>query len=291
VSDPKRLLGTGSDFERAVLGSALGDEAPPHLRKKLVVALGVGGAAVGTSTAAGAAAATTTKWIASMGLGKMVAVAAVSGGLIVGVAATAKHVEASRARAVASARLAEATIAPRRGPFAATLSGNPAAPSATAAPHESAPLGEAFPPSAPSAAPSTPSAPASLSMRPSRARPLERAVLTPSPVVAATPTPPMPAPAPARSDALLGELALLDRANAAMQIGDVSTALARLDEHDATYSAGPLAAESLALRIEAHAARKDAARVRELVDAFAARYPGHPYTHRLRALVRNGAAE
>jgi len=81
------------------------------------------------------------------------------------------------------------------------------------------------------------------------------------------------------------EVAALDAARAALAAGDPDAALEALDRHDRAFPRGDLGPESLATRIEAYAARHDAARVTELSARFRDEYPTHPFAARLAAIV------
>ena len=92
------------------------------------------------------------------------------------------------------------------------------------------------------------------------------------------------APAKTTGD-LVSELALLDVARRALDSSDTSHALTTLDRHDLEFAHGDLAPESLALRIEVYAQRRDDGKVRELGQSFLAQYPTHPQSRRVRALI------
>jgi outer membrane protein assembly factor BamD (BamD/ComL family) len=81
------------------------------------------------------------------------------------------------------------------------------------------------------------------------------------------------------------ELARVDQARTALAQGDVARAIERLDRHDLDVPRPELAAEVLRLRVEAYAQRGDRVRVRALAEAFLLRYPAHPMTAHIRALL------
>src|SRR5262249_36945392 len=66
-----------------------------------------------------------------------------------------------------------------------------------------------------------------------------------------------PAPAADPASALKSEIAVLDRARAALRAKDSATALAELDRHRLEFPGGALAQEATVLRIEALVARGD----------------------------------
>lgn len=265
MSDPKRLLEGGTELEMAVLGSARGDTPPRDLDRRVYAALGVGAAAVGlgmapTTTAAAAKGAPLLLSGVS-GLAKWIAIALLGGVAVVG-AATAAHVRSASRPAL---------IAPSSG--AATAAETVARYGGGLGPALSSPAVVAPPPSAnpdvPSGAPS-PSKPAAPVVVPSP---------MPSPVALAAPA------ASARPDDLAEELSVLERARGALDAKDSARTIAELDRHDLAYPHGGLAAEALALRIEAYAQRGDDARVTELAGRFLSAYPSHPYARHLGSRV------
>jgi outer membrane protein assembly factor BamD (BamD/ComL family) len=86
------------------------------------------------------------------------------------------------------------------------------------------------------------------------------------------------------TDSLPAELRLIDEAKDALTAGDTARVIERVDRYDLAFPSPHLAAEALALRIEAYALRHDRARVQSLSDAFLASYPQHPVAARVRLL-------
>jgi TolA-binding protein len=77
------------------------------------------------------------------------------------------------------------------------------------------------------------------------------------------------------------ELAILDRARAALASGDATRALSALDEHAARFPRGTLSAEAAVLRIEAVARTGDTDTARRLAHAFLADHAASPYAARV----------
>ena len=102
---------------------------------------------------------------------------------------------------------------------------------------------------------------------------------TPGPFPSAT----RPVP---REPTLSEELAALDRARSALASSRPTEALSLLEDHDARFPRGALAAETTVLRVEALLGAGDAASARSLADRFVATNPESPYVPRLRSLSR-----
>jgi hypothetical protein len=257
MTDPKRLLEAGTDLEVAVVAAARLDTPPDDLQRKLHVTLGVGGAALG----AGAATTTTTKAapLLATAAAKFLAGAVLVGAVVLTVGLVERRSVTTSSGAPAGAMAAPPSVSPLVSP--SLVSPSPSASFvADPAPAATVPVVDV------SALPV-----AATAAMPPRAR-------------ATRPTPPASSEERPPAPGLAGELVLLDGARAALAAGDAGATLARLDDHDRQYPGGALAAEALALRIEAHAKAKDTAQVEELVALFAARYPHHPYLNRVRAL-------
>jgi outer membrane protein assembly factor BamD (BamD/ComL family) len=84
---------------------------------------------------------------------------------------------------------------------------------------------------------------------------------------------------------LPAETAALDRARAALNLGQASVGLAELARYEAAFPRGMLRPESMVLKVEALVMAGDRARARELALAFIAAHPQSPHTGRLRSLV------
>jgi hypothetical protein len=81
------------------------------------------------------------------------------------------------------------------------------------------------------------------------------------------------------------ELALLERAQGALNAGEVHYAVAILDSYAERFPAGDMRDEAVVLRIEALARAGDHAQASQLADAFLAHAPESPYAARIRSLV------
>jgi len=110
--------------------------------------------------------------------------------------------------------------------------------------------------------------------------------------------PPAPPPAPDETAAaveappppidprrLAAEVALLDRARAAVAAHDTAGALALLDEHRRSFGDGALVAEAEVVRIEALVAAHRTAEAAGLGRAFLTRFPHSPLAARVRSLI------
>ncbi len=90
-------------------------------------------------------------------------------------------------------------------------------------------------------------------------------------------------PRPAAS--LGDEIAVLDRARAALRDGDPSTALRLVDEHDARFHGDTFALEASVLRIDALDALGRAAAALALADRFLAAHPNTPMSQHVRSVA------
>jgi outer membrane protein assembly factor BamD (BamD/ComL family) len=95
--------------------------------------------------------------------------------------------------------------------------------------------------------------------------------------------PPGPVGKPERR--LSDELRLLDEAHAALGSGDTASCLSLLDQHDRDFPTPALAAEALALRVEAQARRGDRAAAARLASQFLAAYGDRPEAQRVRSVL------
>ncbi|HEU0033444.1 MAG TPA: hypothetical protein VFQ53_22585 [Kofleriaceae bacterium] len=110
----------------------------------------------------------------------------------------------------------------------------------------------------------------------------------PAPVETVEPAPPAPpAPPPVQIDTrrLAAEVAVLDRARAALRAGDGTAALAALDEHAREFSDGALVAEAEVVRIETLIHNRQSAAARERAASFLSRFPQSPLARRVRSLL------
>jgi hypothetical protein len=268
MNDPKRLLEEGTELEARLLSSAIDDAPRAGLGRKVHLALGIGGAAIGTGTATTTAAAAASKvppLLASLGVAKWIGIVAVGTGAVASVAVVHRR-----------ASTVESTSVEAPGAMERPAPGAPAVRTAPEPETRSAAPAEVTPPPAPIAA--GPPAP-DPRVGPSGGRQ--------APVAA--PGPPAVAPPKAPAPELAGELALLDRAHAALDSGDTQLALATLDRHDLEYMNGGLAPEALLLRIKAYARRHDDVKVTELGARFLSSYAGHPEAPQVAEMMKASA--
>jgi hypothetical protein len=285
---------SASAFERALLQSADRDAPNEHAFAKTAVALGVGGALVGTAGNAVANAGTAT-WVTLM-LKPMLMGA--MGGLVV---------------AVSAHRLSAPSEAPRPAP----VSYVPSAPRGELPLRETAtpPSQAAFEDESPSGAASehpkgwdfaiskstlTPPAPRATSSAPSRAEsPIPREAgktLNPPAEIPSVPpslaTPPAPEHvAPNASGSIASEVSTIDRARHALRDGRPSDALHELDVYRAAWPSGVLATEAAVLRIEAHLALGDRESGIRAARQFLSVNPKGRYAARVRELFNPSELE
>jgi hypothetical protein len=264
MTDPKRMLEGGTELEARLLGSALDDAPAKGLGLRVQAALGVSGIAIGagTATTTAAAASKAAPLLMSIGVAKWVGIVAIGTGAVVG-AAVVHHEAESQQGSVRS-------VSP--GVNAAT-------PALTARRLDTVPSSIPDIPPIPLLPP--PLAPAPTLAPPPVAQ--DRVALPPPPPGARAE---MPAET---AEELVSELALLDRAHRALDSGDTQLALSTLDRRDLEFVHGDLAPESVALRIEAYAQRRDGVKVRELGQSFLSRYPTHPQARRVQSLMDESA--
>ena len=259
MSDPKRLLTDGSDFERAMLEAWEAERPSAAARERVLAIVGAGaivgiGATAAASGAAGAAVrggASIAKWIAVGALA-----IATTAATIAFVRHDSRHRDVHAVSGLASTHAAS----------------TPPAIDSAPAPLETAPL-ETAPaiasPAIPDAIPSPASlAPAISAKRPASPRASQKN--DPSVAIAAS---------------LNAQIAWLDRARRAIEAGDPATALHLLDDYRATYPEGTLSQEAELLRIEALIAGGQRAAAESLATRFIAAHPSSPHARRIRELV------
>jgi hypothetical protein len=272
--------GGGSKLERLVASSVRDEEPSPRLRRQIerAVGLGVGVTAASANAHVGAkalGAAKTIRAAVSLALRKWVAVAAVAGATA-GTGAYLHSVsgegsgESPKGRAAATAaKVMPAVSTPAISEGAA----------ASPRPPELAPIPP--PLAAPVPAPPPPAEPTA------RARAAAASTVAshaPNGALPAGPEASFVATAPARSASLSDELHLLDEAHAALGAGDVSRAVAILDQHDRDFAAPMLAPEVLALRVEASVKRDDRT-TEDLASRFLALYGDRPEAQHIRSIL------
>jgi hypothetical protein len=261
MTDPRRLVEEGTELEMRLLASALEDAPGRGLERRVQAAVGIGSIAVGAGTASTtAAAASKAIPLFSLVVAKWVGIVAIGTGAVVGVA----------------------IVRPKAGLQHAPIgSGSPTRPRGAA-------LGAAMAASPSNAAqPLVPAiAPVAISPPVSPPATLDRAGVasTTNHSQAPAASPSAGVPTETTTD-LVSELAMLDSAHKALDSSDTQLALATLDRHDLEFAHGDLAPESLVLRIEAYAQRRDGAKVRELGQTFLSRYPSHPQSGRVQLLI------
>ena len=271
MSDPLRLLDDPdtSPLGRSLLSSATTDAPDADNHARIAKRLGIAAGALVSTTAAntGAAAAASALWW------KIGLVVVALGGLTV-------------------------IAVMRSTPEAST----PPAPSASPAPSAI----QTPPPAPPAAHTETPPPPAVHTVLPAPA-PVQTAAVRPrvkdvrkapepppAPAVEPAPSPAAPpAPAPATIDPrrLAAEVALLDRARAALASGDIAAALVALDEHRTSFTDGVLTAEADVLTIEALLQKGDDAAAADHARTFLTTFPHSPLTKRVRSLLARATKE
>jgi hypothetical protein len=267
MTDPKRLLEEGTELETRLLASALDDAPGRELERRVQAVVGIGGIAMGAGTASTtAAAASKAIPLLSLGVAKWVGIVAIGTGAMVGAAIVHPRAALRHApvRSVSSTRPTGAAVGPA---MAATP------------PNAAQPLVPAIPLISPPALPPATWDQAAVASTTNHPQALAQPLAASSSAVVPTET----------TTDLVSELAMLDSAHKALDSSDTQLALATLDRHDLEFAHGDLAPESLALRIEAYAQRRDGAKVRELGQSFLSRYPAHPQSRRVQLLMYGSA--
>lgn len=270
MTDPRRLAEEGDELERSLLAHWQSERPSPEARAKLLAMVGV---AASTATVAGAAATGLTTAGASVapkaagGAGLLVAKWLTVG--VVALGAAAATVASTRRDAPLRPAPATPTGTPTLTAVAPAVTVvAPAVTTATAAPVTVPPEGNVEPTAA--ALPARLGAPASA---PVKAAPPE--------VVAKRREPPVP------PSTMAEQLAMIDRARAAIQGGDTSRGLELVDEYDARFPSGAFTQESAVLRIESLVQRGDAVSASRLGARFLAAHPDSPHAGHVRALLQN----
>lgn len=297
MSDPLRLLDDPdtSPLGRSLLSSATTDAPPGDNRAAIAKRLGIVAGALVSSTAsnAGVAAAASALWW-KIGL----VVIALGGITAVAIVRSTPDASAPPARAVPSA-VQTAPSAVRTAPSAVQTSPSavqtaPSTVQTASSANQTPPSADQTPPSAPRTAPARPRANGGRKL-PSvaEASAPEATPSTPSTTEPTPSTPPPPASEPVTIDArrLAAEVALLDRARAALTAGNVPAALAALDEHRASFADGALGAEAEVLAIEALLQQGDRPAAADRARAFLTTFPRSPLTKRVRSLLARATTE
>jgi hypothetical protein len=265
-----------SELEAELLRSAALDVAPAGLHERLDTALLAGAAAVAAAGAATTHVTTAAVTQASAGVahGALAATPMAAGAAIAtspgGAAMTGVVVAALKWVGIVAATgaLSWGVVSRVRSPAAATPPAVVApAPSGTSSVSERSTSTVAW---NSSATPTPTSNATSNATSASNANPLPTAIpLTPQ----------------SASEDLTRELQLIDEARAGLARGDSARTIERLDRYDLNFPAPHLAAEALALRVEAYALRQDHERVDTLARTFLTRYPQHPLAARVKLLA------
>ncbi len=298
MADPQRLVDDpdASPLARSLLASADGDAPSSRDRAAVAKRLGIAAGLLAASGEVGAGSLAGAMWW-KIGL----LVVAIGGAITGGVALTREPAPAQAAAASPApspAAAAEPAAPPPAVPSAEAppAAAAPASPATAPAPAAPAPAPAAEPapaakPSArssarsttppPPAAPTAPAAPAAAPAAPEPA-PAAAAPADPAPAPAAAAPPPAPTVDARR---LAAEVAILDRARAALRGGDPGAATAALDEHARDFADGALVAEAELVRIETLIRAGDAEAARRRARDFLVRFPQSPLAKRLRSLV------
>lgn len=268
-----------SDLERLLLDAGA-DEPPPAARSKLLQRLGVAAAAstmtaatipaaAGKSAGVGAGATATGASSAVTATSVQVVAKWVTIGLLAGGATSAGAIAVSDQASPPGAT----AVAPARDP-----SGTAAATAAAA--RKSAPAASPDLPAEPPAprAQATPIADAD-----SRPKPLPKAS-RPRPQTAPPPAPGGDAE-PRLQFGVSEEIAVLDRARAALARGDANRALDALRERQQRFGQGALGPEADVLQAEALLRLGRMGAARRLVQRFLKTYPQSPHAARMRSLL------
>jgi outer membrane biosynthesis protein TonB len=112
--------------------------------------------------------------------------------------------------------------------------------------------------------------------------------LEPPPATTTPDEPPAtPTTEPIEVDAgrLAAEVAILDRARAALRDNDLQRARVALDEHTRDFAGGALVAEAALVRIEVSIRAGDRAAARRAASEFLTRFPRSPLVKRVRSLI------
>ena len=257
MSDPKRLLTEGSDFERAML-EAWEAERPSAAARDRVLAIAGAGAIVGVGATAIASQAVVRGGVS---IAKWVAVGALAIATTAATIAFVRHDSRHLPMQVVSGQV---------------VSGHAVSTHAASTP------------------PAIDSAPAPLDTARAIAAPaIPDVIPSPSSLPLAMPAkkPASPRasqkndPSVANAASLNAQIAWLDRARRAIEAGDPATALHLLDDYRATYPEGTLSQEAELLRIEALLAGGQRAAAESLATRFIAAHPSSPHARRIRELV------
>ena len=251
MTDPRRLIEQGAtEFETALLEAGRRDAISEDGRRRVLSSLALGGGVLAGTAATGASAAAKTAPHAVLGgvFVKYIGIGGVAALAVWGGMKALYQVEATRARGPLVSQAAAA----------ATPSGSPLVPAATAEVegNDVAPVIEpASPPHTGATAPSG-----------RRSRPAD-------------------ALSERSKDSLPKELSVLDSARRELASGNPTHALLLLEEYEGLFPNGRLGTEAAVLRIESLARAGDRANLAAAGKDFLAKHPNGPYATRVRSLI------
>ncbi len=269
----RMLDGDATETERALLDSAAEDVPSPLARQQTLAALGVGAAAVVAAPAVARAATSLASAAGSAKVGSTVSFIAVlkwiGTGAVVGSVAAAGIATVTTPGLVFVGRAAKVvSAAPPPGPAQRS------SPKLTPTPGAM----EALPPPPAFGAPSLPGMASPPRLERGAAPSLPRPQSEPPPL----------APERQSASTVMAEVASLDRARAALSVGDARGALSRLSSHEATFPDGALEPEAVVLRVRALTRLGARAEAASAARQFLASHPDSAQAARLRALVSAG---
>jgi hypothetical protein len=264
--DPRRLLdGDAGALEQTLLRAAKRDQPASDARHRAAIAIGL---------ATGAAAATTAGTAAAGVLGAEAASGAAGAAGVTGISGAAGAAGAAGAGAAAKVASAGGAIVVAKwiGIGLATSAIAVTAVRATVT-HEPEAIAVHVAP-----APSAPRAPEPLALPPV-------AVAAPASLDPPAPSTAPPAPTRAPAPSIGEEVALLDRARAALAEGDPERTSRLLDQHARAFRGGALGPEAAVIRIDALVAMGDERAAFALATRFLAAHPDGPLSRHVRAVA------
>lgn len=249
MSDPERLIHGGDDFEKSLLQSARKDGPSQDGKARLLLTMGLGVTAAG-STVSSAAAATTSSLATSI-LPWIAAGALLGTGMIAAVSTlTSKEPPPS-----------PTAIARTNGPF-------------TSSARESVSSSPLLVPS--------PAISSSPPIHPSTTVFQTNTTESSLPSKVASAPAPSSLPPHKEEDSLINELRLLDQARAALSSGNLATANTSLQQYVRDYPQGKLSLEAQILRIDLLLRQGNRSQAKQEAEAFVKAHPQSPHTPRLR---------
>ena len=278
-------------LQRTLLRAALREEPPADLSARTLSALGLGAAITASTTAAsGAAAAVGSKAAAGLGVTgavKWVGIGVFAGAVALGAVQATQHMAQSHTQArVPAAQVSQRASEAVAGAGQTTPAETPGAPAtsltiqaqnpAPAAPGANGAAAPTFEQDYPAPPPLPADSQVSASMTALSSQP-------PAPVEAAS----------ARANgslALAAEVALLDKARAALAGGRADEAISILDSHSWQFPAGALGPEAFVVRLQAMTRAGQGAAARQMARELLQRDPGNAQRARILAVVGEQAA-